>query len=114
MRLIADEDIEAAVIARLRADGHSVTAITEEQSAGGVDPSVLARAVAENVLLLTADRDFGDLIFRDLLPAPEAGVVLHRFPNKMPSQQKAEIIAQVFQDKAPRFAGHFAVIDERG
>ncbi|HUY79252.1 MAG TPA: DUF5615 family PIN-like protein [Ktedonobacterales bacterium] len=114
MQLIADEDIEAAVIARLRADGHDVIAITEGRSAGGEDPSVLAHAVATQLLLLTADRDFGDLIFRDNLPAPDASVVLHRLPNRMPPQQKANIIAQTFVDDADRFVGHFTVIDERG
>jgi|SRR5579862_2512201 len=112
MKLIADEDIELSIITRLRADGHEVIAITEEVS-GSEDPVVLARAVTQQVLLLTADRDFGDYIYRDQLPAPTAGVVLHRLPNRMPSQQKASIIADAFSRYAGQFAGHFTVIEEQ-
>ncbi len=113
MRLIADEDLEAPIIARLRADGHEVVAIVE-QHPGADDLVVLNLATTLHLLLLTADRDFGDYIFRDQIAAPREGIVLHRLPNKMPSRQKADIIAEAFRDHSAQFAGAFTVIDERG
>jgi predicted nuclease of predicted toxin-antitoxin system len=113
MRLIADEDLEAPIIARLRADGYDVVAIVE-QHPGADDLTVLNLAATLHLLLLTADRDFGDYIFRDHLAAPVEGVVLHRLPNQMPSRQKADIISKAFRKHSAQFTGAFTVIDERG
>lgn len=64
MRIIADEDVEYPIIERLRQDGHLVEAIAEGSS-GALDLPILAHATQENVLLLTADLDFGGYIYRD-------------------------------------------------
>ena len=61
MRTIADEDVEYPIIERLRGDGHLVEAIAEVSS-GALDLPILTRATQENVLLLTADLDFGGYI----------------------------------------------------
>jgi predicted nuclease of predicted toxin-antitoxin system len=50
------------VVARLRSEGHDVAYIPET-SAGRRDDEVLARANAEDRVLLTEDKDFGDLAF---------------------------------------------------
>ena len=113
MRLVADEDLEAPVIARLRADGHDVVAISD-LNPGADDLAVLTMAINSHLLLLTADRDFGDYIFRDRFAAPAEGVVLHRLPNQMPSHQKADIISEAFRNHSAQFAGAFTVIDEHG
>jgi hypothetical protein len=80
---------------------------------GSEDHPLLAHAVRENLLVLTVDRDFGDYIFRDRLPAPAAGVILSRLPSPMPEAEKANIIGAVFatHDEA-FFAGRFTVIEE--
>jgi len=113
MKLIADEDLEAPIITRLRADGHDVIAIVE-WNPGVDDLAVLALATTTHRLLLTADRDFGDYIFRDHVAAPAEGIVLHRLPNQMPSRLKADIISEAFRSHGAQFAGAFSVIDERG
>lgn len=111
MRILADENVERLVIERLRQDGHIVDAIAA-QAPGTLDPPILARAVAENVVLLTADRDFGDYIYRDGLAAPAAGLVLYRLGNHLSTARKADIIATTFTQPATYFAGQFTVIDE--
>ncbi len=111
MRILIDEDVEHPIIARLRSDGHSVEAIAE-QTPGLKDIPILARAVAQSILLLTADLDFGAYIFRDGQPAPHEGVVLYRLGEDIETDRKAAIIADAFARHAHSFMGHFTVIEE--
>lgn len=111
MRILADENIETLVIARLRADGYAVEAVAQ-QTPGAKDVAILERAVRENVLLLTADRDFGDYIFRDRHAAPAAGVVLYRLNDAYKEAQRAQIVGDAFQRYSSTFAGHFTTIEE--
>jgi len=61
------------VIARLRADGLDVISIAETQP-GARDDAILETARAEGRILITEDRDFGELLIRQCLLA--AGVIL--------------------------------------
>jgi len=63
MRILADENIDALIVAWLRQAGHDVKGVTE--FAPGRDDEPLAElACAEARLLLTRDRDFGELVYR--------------------------------------------------
>ena len=57
------------------------------------DPDVLAWATRENRLLITFDKDFGELNQRYNQPAPH-GVALFRIPPSVPVEERAELIAQ--------------------
>jgi predicted nuclease of predicted toxin-antitoxin system len=59
LRILADESVEGEVVACLRSKGHNVAYIPET-SAGIRDDEVLARANAEDRVLLTEDKDFND------------------------------------------------------
>lgn len=63
MRFIADENISRRIVARLRADGFDVTSIAGPLS-GSPDAEVLNFADAEGRILITEDRDFGELVVR--------------------------------------------------
>ena len=76
MRVLADENIDPDLVGWLRDQGHDVLSI-REAARGAPDTRVLALAVEESRVLLTADKDFGELVFRHGLPA--TGVVLLRF-----------------------------------
>lgn len=77
MRLLANENFGPTVVRHLREAGHDVLSVLELMS-GSADDVVLARAVAEDRILVTFDKDFGELAFRSRLPA-SCGVVLFRF-----------------------------------
>ncbi|HEX2347112.1 MAG TPA: DUF5615 family PIN-like protein [Ktedonobacterales bacterium] len=109
MNILAVESVEAPIITRLRQDGHIVIAIAAE-SPGITDLAVLDRAIAEASLLLTADRDFGDMILRDAHAAPPAGVVLYRL-RQMTLVEKAERISEVFATPPAGFVDMFVVIE---
>ena len=111
MRLIADEDVDFPIITRLRSAGHTVESILEQWQ-GALDLEILARAVAEDIPLLTADLDYGDYIFRDHIPAPHAGVILYRLGQLLDNSQRADIILNVLSQNADQIAGHFVVVDQ--
>ena len=58
IRFLADENVSGLVIERLRASGLEVISIGETRS-GAPDKDVLDAAHAEELILITEDRDFG-------------------------------------------------------
>ena len=77
MRILADENCPRQLVELLRLNGHDVL-WTSSEFAGAADHIVLARATADSRILLTFDKDFGELAFRHGLPSI-CGVVLVRF-----------------------------------
>ena len=75
MELLTDENIRGTTLERIYADGHDVLEM-KLVAPGEPDEVVLARALAANRFLITADKDFGELVFRQRLSS--AGVVLLR------------------------------------
>ena len=63
MKFLADENIDKPIVERLRGDGHSLFYIVEMQP-GISDDEVLRLANQQEAVLLTADKDFGELVFR--------------------------------------------------
>jgi predicted nuclease of predicted toxin-antitoxin system len=110
MILVADEGVEGRIVAMLRTNGYSVTYIAESFPRME-DPDILALAVSSNSVLVTKDKDFGELVFKEKLP--HSGIVLIRLPEEMPSQRKAELVLNAFQTHGQEFSGSFSVIDER-
>lgn len=82
MRFMADENFPRHAVAALRESGFDVAWITEVAS-GASDDDVLASSAAEGRVLLTFDKDFGELAFRRRLPAT-CGVVLFRIRSQNP------------------------------
>jgi predicted nuclease of predicted toxin-antitoxin system len=62
VRWLADECVDAGLVSHLRAAGHDVIYMAEVSPAAS-DARVLMRAQAERRILLTEDKDFGDLVF---------------------------------------------------
>ncbi len=106
MNLLADESIDKPIVDRLRQDSHNVLYIAE------LDPSidddtVLRRANQNGALLITADKDFGELVFR--LGRIHAGVVLIRLAGLSP-QAKARIVSATFANRGNELLNAFSVI----
>jgi predicted nuclease of predicted toxin-antitoxin system len=64
MDLLADESIDRPIVHGLRQAGHKVLYVAE-LAPGLSDDDVLNQANHDGALLLTADNDFGELIFRN-------------------------------------------------
>ncbi len=82
MRFLADENVHAGVVAGLRERGHEVDSLAEI-APGTADEAILARADIGSWVLLTYDRDFGNLIFNCGMPCP-AGIVYSRLDRPKP------------------------------
>jgi predicted nuclease of predicted toxin-antitoxin system len=106
MKFVADESVDFPIVERLRQDGHSVWAVVE-MDAGIADDLVLDHANQQNAVLLTADKDFGELVFR--LKRLNLGVVLVRLAG-LPPKRKAEIVARVIAEKGEELKEAFSVI----
>jgi predicted nuclease of predicted toxin-antitoxin system len=63
MKLVADESVDRQIVDRLRVDGHQVWYVAEE-SPSITDEQVLRTARERVSALLTADKDFGELVYR--------------------------------------------------
>jgi predicted nuclease of predicted toxin-antitoxin system len=89
MRILADENCDMLLVARLRAAGHDVARVVE-QVPGAADEIVLEMAAAQDRILLTHDLDFGLLSRLQELPPT---VVLIRL-DPLAAQTRAEIVTK--------------------
>lgn len=106
MKLIADESVDRPIVDRLRLDGHDVVYV-KELTPSITDDAVMQLANDDGCLLLTGDKDFGELVYR--LGRVHGGVVLHRLAG-LTNEKKAQTVAKVFHDHAAELAGAFTVI----
>ena len=79
MRFIVDESAGAAVAAYLRAAGHDVLAVADDMPQAD-DQDILARASAEQRVLVTNDKDFGEMMYR--LHQSHVGILLLRLHDE--------------------------------
>lgn len=106
MNLVADEGVDKAIVDALRADGFSVKYFAEE-GGGSMDQEVLAVANDAQSLLLTCDKDFGELVFRRR--QLHAGVVLIRLTG-IPGTKKAGMVLEAIKKHGSDMGGAFTVI----
>jgi predicted nuclease of predicted toxin-antitoxin system len=107
MRFLANENVPGAAVAALRVAGNDVVWI-RAVAPGSSDPEVLAWAAREERILLTFDKDFGELAKASVLPAT-CGVILLRIPMPRPDNVGPQL-ADVITARAD-WAGHFSVIE---
>jgi predicted nuclease of predicted toxin-antitoxin system len=110
VRFVADESVDGPIVRALRAAGHAVIYVAEQES-GLVDEAVLALSRSEHAVLVTADKDFGELVFARGLP--HEGVVLLRL-HGLASAEKQERTVTAVAELAPQLVARFTVIDAGG
>jgi predicted nuclease of predicted toxin-antitoxin system len=107
MRILANENIAGMLVSALRAAGHNVNWV-QETCPGASDERVLSVAKEEARILLTCDKDFGELAYHRRIP-PECGIVLIRVPVG-PGSDEMERIAAVISSRED-WLGQFSVIE---
>jgi len=106
MRFLADENFPRPALLALRKAGWDVFSIAEE-CPGVPDEEVAMLCAEQQRILLTFDKDFGELVFHRGLPAG-SGVVLFRITPESP-ERAAEVALALVQSQ-PDLAGSFCVV----
>lgn len=107
MKFLANENFPLASVKKLRAEGFEVAAVIED-SPGAQDQQVLAQANDESRIVLTFDRDYGELIYRYKLPVP-AGIIYLRFDPLTP-QEPADYVLRVLAAQNIDLTDKFTVV----
>jgi len=103
MRFLANENFPGAAVAALIAAGHDVVWL-RNAAPGMSDPDVLAWATRDERILLTFDKDFGELARASALPS-KCGVILFRTPMPRPGdigQRLSKLVTSRDDAGAPR------------
>jgi predicted nuclease of predicted toxin-antitoxin system len=108
MKFLANENVPLDAITALREKSHDVVWIRTDDP-GRRDEDILSRAVEEARILITFDKDFGELAFRLHLPA-KCGIILFRIHEKT-SSYIANIVTTAIESRND-WAGHFTVVEE--
>jgi predicted nuclease of predicted toxin-antitoxin system len=106
MHFVADEGVVRPVVDQLRAEGHKVDYVAEMEP-GLDDRTILRRANEASALLITADKDFGELIFRK--QQVTEGVILVRLPG-LSLEAKAQTVSHTVEEYASELTGAFTVV----
>ncbi len=104
-RYLANENFPRAIVKLLREEGNDVMHAAEVL-VGAPDEELLRIAVSEDRVLLTFDRDFGELVFHQQHPAA-SGIVLFRLRQQPPTVVLRFLRA--FFSSAPTLRGFFPV-----
>lgn len=110
MNLLADESIDREIVESLRREGHLVWYVAEMEP-GISDRTVLDLANQKNALLLTADKDFGEIVFRQRRLS--RGVILLRLAG-LSSEEKARIVRSLITFRERDLLGSFSVVTSTG
>jgi predicted nuclease of predicted toxin-antitoxin system len=105
LQLLVDADVGMAVVDWLRGAGYDTKAVRE------VDPrmrddAILAWAVSEQRLVITMDKDFGELVYHS--GQRHAGVLLLRLEDA-PSAEKVRVVREIFSKHGDELASRFSV-----
>jgi hypothetical protein len=105
LRFLADESCDFAVVRALRAAGHDVTAVAEFAQRSE-DAVVADLAILDARILLTEDKDFGQLVYARAQPL--GGVILLRFPAG--ARSGAQPVLDLINRDPDRLSGSFIVL----
>ena len=110
MNFLLDESAEFRLAGFLTDLGHDVKAIAHDYPASLTDDIVLTIAHQERRILITNDRDFGEVIFRNQLL--HAGVIYFHL-NDQSLETKLSWLARILTDYADQLH-HFLAVSEQG
>ncbi|MGV8174685.1 MAG: DUF5615 family PIN-like protein [Methanothrix sp.] len=108
MRFLVDECVGPSVVRWLRENDHDATSAYED-CRGWEDESLLEKAYSEGRIVVTMDKDFGDMVFR--MKKPHCGIILLRSAYCGPSK-KISLMKKVLSHPESDLSGRFVVVTE--
>ena len=94
----------------IRAYGHQATDVRDIGLGTSPDQGIADHARRHQLAIVTADKDFGELVFRQHLV--HSGVALIRLAGLTP-EEKAEMVVRMFEQHGQQLAQGFAVLSRR-
>ncbi len=107
MQLLLDENVSPIIGDALRTAGHDVL-MAAAVCPGAPDDEVVALAVADGRVLITEDKDFGDLAFRQGLHP--AGLIRLALPRELPADKAARLV-EVLEAAGEQVQGAILVVE---
>src|SRR3712207_2906004 len=108
MRFLVDESTGTAVAQYLRDNGHDVLAVGEVMPEAD-DALILARGASEGRIVVTNDKDFGELVFRSGMA--HQGVLFFRLKDAS-ATNRVRVLDAVLKGYAEHLPNHFTVATE--
>jgi len=109
MRFLVDECAGPALAAWLQSSGHDVFSVYDD-ARGMDDDEVIRQAFQEERILITADKDFGEKVYRE--GYPHRGVILMRLKDETASN-KIHVLQQLLDGYSAESPERFIVVTER-
>lgn len=106
MKFLIDESVEYRVVLHLKEKDFDTVSVTSDFPSLK-DRRVLSKAKREGRILITNDKDFGELIFRQKLP--HKGVILLRLPDET-AQAKIEKLDYLLESYKDKLKDNFVVV----
>jgi predicted nuclease of predicted toxin-antitoxin system len=109
MRFLVDECTGPTVAEWLRNQKHEVFSVFEE-ARGMDDDDIILKALEENWILITNDKDFGEKVYRD--GRLHRGIILLRLEDER-SQSKIQVLSRLLKIYPDRLSNTFVVVTEK-
>lgn len=110
MTLLADESVDFGIISNLRQKGIVVVSVLEDFP-GSKDTEVLKFAQDKQYLLVTEDKDFGELTYR--LKLDHCGIMLIRL-NDLPRNERIQLTTEIIETYFDKMKDNFSVLTTKG
>lgn len=110
VKILADESVDFGIISELRLKGFEVISVLENYS-GYTDTEVLKIAADNNSLLITEDKDFGELTYR--MKLKHFGILLIRLSD-VSRKDRIEIVVITIQNHFEKLYNNFSVLNKKG
>ncbi|MCX6198680.1 MAG: DUF5615 family PIN-like protein [Bacteroidetes bacterium] len=108
MKFLANENFPTTSIRKMREENFIVESVSEVMASVS-DKIVLAHAAVNKQIILTFDKDYGHLIFKEKIPAPQ-GVLFFRF-NPANPEEPFDIFKHFFVTHKTEITGWFIVVE---
>ena|SRR3990167_469553 len=109
MKFLVDECVGPSVARWLAQNGYDAISIYDGL-VGIDDNSVLEKALLENRILITSDKDFGDMVFKG--KKPHCGITLLRLVDEKPAN-KIFVLKTILDKYSQDLFGNFVVATEK-
>lgn len=106
MRFIIDECVGTTMVQWLKSQNHTAFSVFDDWR-GATDDDILKKCFQEKYILITSDKDFGEMVFRN--QKVHSGIILIRCqPNNF--KKRIEVLEKSLQNHQDKLANNFVVV----